>query len=141
MARQRSHSIEFKRQVAQEFIAGETLYGLAKRHDLSRQLIRDRRYRLRSGLWQRFNAPVRLPHARQFLSRRTRIRTSIAQGLAEPVTLYAALVGPPASGRSTVIRSIAGVLHKIEQARSMRGHTVVDRVADEIANQRQKRAL
>ena len=40
MARQRSHSIAFKRQVAQEFIAGETLYGLAKRHDLSRQLIR-----------------------------------------------------------------------------------------------------
>ena len=40
MARQRSHSIEFKRQVVQEFIAGETLYGLAKRHDISRQLIR-----------------------------------------------------------------------------------------------------
>ncbi|MGH9806355.1 MAG: transposase [Terriglobia bacterium] len=41
MARQqRSHSIEFKRQVAQEFVAGETLYGLAKRHDISRQLIR-----------------------------------------------------------------------------------------------------
>src|ERR1700674_1035374 len=39
MARQRSHSIEFKRQVAQEFIAGETLYGLSKRHDISRQLI------------------------------------------------------------------------------------------------------
>ena len=33
MARQRSHSIEFKRQVAQEFVAGETLYALAKRHD------------------------------------------------------------------------------------------------------------
>ena len=27
MARQRSHSIEFKRQVAQEFIGGETVYG------------------------------------------------------------------------------------------------------------------
>jgi transposase len=40
MARHRSHSIEFKRQIAQEFIAGETLYALAKRHDLSRQLIR-----------------------------------------------------------------------------------------------------
>src|SRR5271168_2405427 len=40
MPRHRSHSIEFKRQVAQEFVAGETLYGLAKRHDLSRQLIR-----------------------------------------------------------------------------------------------------
>jgi transposase len=33
-------SIEFKRQVAQEFVAGETLYALAKRHDISRQLIR-----------------------------------------------------------------------------------------------------
>ena len=40
MARQRSHSIEFKRQVAREFVARETLYGLAKRHDLQRQLIR-----------------------------------------------------------------------------------------------------
>ena len=40
MTRHRSHSIEFKRQVAQEFIAGETLHGLAQRHDLSRNLIR-----------------------------------------------------------------------------------------------------
>jgi len=40
MATQRSHSIEFKRQVAQEFIAGESLYALSKRHDISRQLIR-----------------------------------------------------------------------------------------------------
>jgi len=40
MARHRSHSIEFKRQVAQEFIAGETLHALAKRHDVSRNLIR-----------------------------------------------------------------------------------------------------
>jgi transposase len=40
MARQRSHRIEFKRQVAQEFVAGETLYALAKRYDVSRNLIR-----------------------------------------------------------------------------------------------------
>jgi transposase len=40
MAKYRSHSIEFKRQVAQEFLGGETLHGLAKRHDLSRNLIR-----------------------------------------------------------------------------------------------------
>ena len=40
MARHRSHSVEFKRQVAQEFIAGETLHALAKRHDVSRNLIR-----------------------------------------------------------------------------------------------------
>jgi transposase-like protein len=40
MARHRSHSVAFKRQVAQEFVAGETLHSLAKRHDLSRNLIR-----------------------------------------------------------------------------------------------------
>lgn len=40
MAKHRSHSVEFKRQVAQEFISGETLHGLAKRHDVSRNLIR-----------------------------------------------------------------------------------------------------
>jgi len=40
MARHHSHSIEFKRQVAQEFIAGETLRALAKRYDVSRNLIR-----------------------------------------------------------------------------------------------------
>ena len=40
MANHRSHSVEFKRQIAQEFLAGESLHGLAKRHDLSRNLIR-----------------------------------------------------------------------------------------------------
>jgi transposase len=40
MTRHRSHSLEFKRQVAQEFVAGETLHGLAKQHDISRNLIR-----------------------------------------------------------------------------------------------------
>jgi transposase len=40
MAKHRSHSVAFKRQVAQEFLGGETLHGLAKRHDLSRNLIR-----------------------------------------------------------------------------------------------------
>ena len=40
MTRHRSHSIEFKRQVAQEYVAGETLHALAKRHDVSRNLNR-----------------------------------------------------------------------------------------------------
>lgn len=40
MVKHRSHSIEFKRQVAQEFLAGETLHGLARRHDVSRNLVR-----------------------------------------------------------------------------------------------------
>jgi transposase len=40
MAKHRTHSLEFKCQVAQEFLARETLHGLAKRCDLSRNLIR-----------------------------------------------------------------------------------------------------
>ncbi len=39
MMKHRSHSVAFRRQVAQEFIAGETLHALSKRHDVSRQLI------------------------------------------------------------------------------------------------------
>ncbi len=40
MTKHRSHSAAFKRQVAEEFLAGETLHGLSQRHDISRQLIR-----------------------------------------------------------------------------------------------------
>ena len=40
MAKQRNYSTEFKRQVVLEYLAGETLYGLSKRHDVSRNVIR-----------------------------------------------------------------------------------------------------
>lgn len=40
MARRRSPSIEFKRQVAQDFLADETLHELSKRHDVSPYRIR-----------------------------------------------------------------------------------------------------
>ena len=40
MAKHRSYAIEFKRQVAQEYLAGETFHGLAKRHGVSRNLVR-----------------------------------------------------------------------------------------------------
>lgn len=37
----RRHSVEFKRQVVQEYLSGEeSLHGLAKRHDVCRNLIR-----------------------------------------------------------------------------------------------------
>ena len=36
----RTHSIAFKRQVVEEYLAGETLHGLARRYELSRTLIR-----------------------------------------------------------------------------------------------------
>jgi transposase len=41
MARHRTYPIAFKRQLAQEFLAGGTsLHGLARRHDVCRNLIR-----------------------------------------------------------------------------------------------------
>jgi transposase-like protein len=40
MATHRTHSVEFKRQVSQEYLGGETLHALSKRHDVSRNLIR-----------------------------------------------------------------------------------------------------
>src|SRR5690349_9001318 len=41
MARHRSYSTAFKRQIGQEYLAGEvSLHGLAKRHDICRNLIR-----------------------------------------------------------------------------------------------------
>ena len=51
MTRHRSHSAAFKRQVAEEFIAGETLHALSKRHDISRQLIRIWSASLRLARW------------------------------------------------------------------------------------------
>jgi hypothetical protein len=39
MAVLRRYSIEFKRQVVQEYQYGETLHGLAKRHGISRNLV------------------------------------------------------------------------------------------------------
>lgn len=40
MAHHRSYSLEFKRQIVQEYLGGETLNGLARRHRISRNLIR-----------------------------------------------------------------------------------------------------
>jgi transposase len=40
MAKHRTHSIEFKRQVVHEFLGGESPHALAKRHGISRNLIK-----------------------------------------------------------------------------------------------------
>ena len=40
MRKHRTYSIVFKRRVAEEYLAGESFYGLSRRHDLSRTLIR-----------------------------------------------------------------------------------------------------
>src|SRR6516162_6426014 len=90
MARHRSHSVEFKRQVAQEFIAGETLHALAKRHDVSRNLIRVRVGKLETGafdedahaadLFQEYEAKIAAleTHGRQ-ASTRDRVFKGVAE--------------------------------------------------------------
>jgi transposase len=40
MTRHRNHSIQFKRQIVQEYLSGEPLHGLARRYDIARNLIR-----------------------------------------------------------------------------------------------------
>ena len=40
MRKHRSYPVEFKRQVAQEYLAGETFHGLSKRPGISRNLVR-----------------------------------------------------------------------------------------------------
>ena len=73
MAKHRTYSIEFKRQVAQEFLAGESLHGLSRRHDVSRNLIRVWVAKLEAGtydedaeaadLLQEYEAKNRCPRA------------------------------------------------------------------------------
>ena len=40
MANHRTYSVEFKRHIVQDLMAGETLHTLARRHDISRNLVR-----------------------------------------------------------------------------------------------------
>lgn len=40
MRRHRRYSLEFKREIVRAHLAGETVYGLAKQHDLDTKLIR-----------------------------------------------------------------------------------------------------
>ena len=49
MAKHRTHSVEFKRQVVQEFLGGESPPALAKRHGISRNLIKIRVAKYEAG--------------------------------------------------------------------------------------------
>ena len=57
MAKHRTHSVEFKRQVSQEYLSGETLHGLSKRHNVSRNLIRIWVDKFQAGALERTSLP------------------------------------------------------------------------------------
>lgn len=58
--RHRSHSTEFKRQVVAEYHTVETLHSLARRHDLSRNLIRIRVDKAEAGAFDADEAAAEL---------------------------------------------------------------------------------
>ena len=90
MAKHRTHSLEFKRQVAQEFLAGETFHSLAKRYDLSRNLIRIWVQRFEAGaldedavaadLIEQYEARIAAVEPQRATVRSTRARISEIQG-------------------------------------------------------------
>src|SRR4051794_24397199 len=63
MARHRIHSLAFKKQVVQEYTAGSTLNGLAREHDLSRNLIRIWIAKCESGEFDPDVAAITVPSA------------------------------------------------------------------------------
>ena len=100
MAKHRSHSIEFKRQVAQEFLAGETLHGLAKRHDLSRNLIRIWVERYQAGVFDEDAAAADL--VQQYEARIAALERLVGKQALELEFLKGALRNaPPPKGAPT----------------------------------------
>jgi transposase len=115
MVKHRSHSIEFKRQIAQEFMAGETLHALAKRHDISRNLIRIWVKKLETGAFDEDAQAGRSSSGKRGEDRGTRThgwqagtRNRVSKGGAEKAprpksAITSVFTGPTASGPLFVI--------------------------------------
>ena len=82
MAKHRTYSVEFKRQIAQEYLGGETLHGLAKRHDLSRNLVRICVEKYQAGGLDEDTvaADLRGPHCPRATGRQTGSRARVSKG-------------------------------------------------------------
>lgn len=72
-----------------------------------------------------------------------RVRISMGPGLAEPVSIYVVLTGPPASGKSTCIRVAANALSAIERAKEdeQPRDAMANRIGQNIADKRRNKAL
>jgi hypothetical protein len=76
MTRRRSRSLEFKRRIAHEFLASETLQGLSERHDASRIPIRVWAQKREAGVFDQ-DAAAANPFE-QHEARTARARPSVA---------------------------------------------------------------
>ena len=104
MAKHRTHSIEFKRQVAQEFLAGETLHGLAKRHDISRNLIRVWVEKYQAGVFDEDAAAADL--LQQYEARIAALERLVGKQALEFEFLKGALKNAPRPRSATYVRVV-----------------------------------
>src|ERR1700760_2337961 len=105
MAKYRSHSIEFKRQIAQEFLAGAKPHGLEKRPDISRNLIRVWVERYQAGAFDEDVAAADL--LQQYEARIAALERLVGKQALELESLKGGLrKGPPA--KSAPISAIVG---------------------------------
>jgi Protein of unknown function (DUF3987) len=72
-----------------------------------------------------------------------RVRISMGPGLAEPVSIYVVLTGPPASGKSTCIRVAANALSAVERGNEDEKpmDAMANRIGQNIAAKRRNKAL
>src|SRR3981189_1127450 len=102
MAKHRTHSVEFKRQVSQEYLSGETLHGLSKRHNVSRNLIRIWVDKLQAGAADRLEAYEARIAALERLVGKQALELEFLKGALQPrprprSDTTSAIVGPAAS--------------------------------------------
>jgi transposase-like protein len=117
MARHRTHSLELKRQAAQEYLSGEaSLHGLAKRHDIARNLIRIWVEKYEAGTFDDDQVlagtlePYEAKIALRFFKRQLSLPVSDVAGLSSAVVI---LASPNTDGHSAKVNDDRGSLVEV----------------------------
>jgi transposase len=103
MARYRTYTVEFKRQVAQEHLGGVSLNELARRHDIARELLRTWVKKYEAGAFAG-DGPVR-PDRRAYEAKIAGLERKVGQLTMELDLLKRGLISArrPRGARSSVV--------------------------------------
>jgi transposase len=103
MARYRTYTVEFKRQVAEEHVGGVSLNELARRHDISRELLRTWVKKYEAGEFAG-DGPVR-PDRRAYEAKIAGLERKVGQLTMELDLLKRGLISArrPRGARSSVV--------------------------------------
>ncbi len=103
MARYRTYTVEFKRQVAEEHLGGVSLNELARRHDLARELLRTWVKKYEAGAFAG-DGPVR-PDRRAYEAKIAGLERKVGQLTMELDLLKRGLISArrPSGARSSVV--------------------------------------